>query len=71
MIYWAVNGTPTWHAETVAGPGTTFSAPSIGENSTGPSITTVGPRGMLKFYWAVNGTPTWYPEQVAPPGSVT
>jgi hypothetical protein len=28
-FYWAYNGGTTWYEETVAGPGTTFSAPSM------------------------------------------
>ncbi|MGO8957782.1 MAG: hypothetical protein ACLQFR_10485 [Streptosporangiaceae bacterium] len=69
-FYWAVNGTPTWHAETVAGAGTTFSAPSMTVNGNSVNIAAVGPKDRLKFYWAVNGTPTWHAETVAGPGSV-
>jgi hypothetical protein len=69
-FYWAVNGTSTWHPETVAGPGSTFSAPSMTVNGNRVNISTVGAANRLKFYWAVNGTPTWHPETVAGPGSV-
>jgi hypothetical protein len=69
-FYWAVNGTPTWHAETVAGGGSIFSAPSMTVNGNSVNISAVGAGNRLKFYWAVNGTPTWHPETVAGPGSV-
>jgi hypothetical protein len=29
LFFWAVNGTATWHKQTVAGTGTAFSAPSM------------------------------------------
>ena len=69
-FYWAVNGTATWHAETIAGPGTTLSAPSMTVNHNSVNISAMGPGHRLKFYWAVNGTPTWHPETVAGIGSV-
>ena len=69
-FYWAVNGTPTWHPETVAGIGSTFSAPSMTVNGNSVNISAVGPQDRLKFYWAANGTPTWHPETVAGKGSV-
>jgi len=31
MFYWQTIGTVPWHAEQVAGPGTTFSAPSVAQ----------------------------------------
>jgi hypothetical protein len=31
-FYWAVNGTPTWHAETVAGANTTYTATAMTVN---------------------------------------
>jgi hypothetical protein len=68
-FYWAVNGTTTWHAETVAGPGSTFSAPSMTVNGNSVNIAAAGSLARLKFYWAVNGTSTWHPETVAGPGS--
>jgi hypothetical protein len=69
-FYWAVNGTSTWHAETVAGAGSTWSAPSMTVNGNSVNISTVGTASQLKFFWAVNGTATWHPETVAGPGSV-
>ena len=69
-FFWATNGSPTWHAETVAGPRTTYSAPSITANGNSANISAVGAGQRLKFYWAVNGTPTWHAETVAGPGSV-
>ena len=70
-FYWAVNGSPTWHAETIAHAGTTFSAPAMNVDGNNVNITVAGHDDSLKFYWAVNGTPTWHPEQVARPGSVS
>lgn len=69
-FYWAVNGTTTWHSETVAGAGSAFSAPSMILNGNAASITSAGAKGRLKYYWAINGTTAWHAEQVAPPGSV-
>ena len=69
-FYWAVNGSATWHAETIAGPGTTFSAPSMTVNGNSVNISAMGPGDRLKFFWAVNGTATWHPETVAGIGSV-
>ena len=54
----------------MAGPGSTFSAPSMTVNGNGVNISAVGARNRLKFYWAINGTATWHPETVAGPGSV-
>src|SRR5271166_3812173 len=68
-FYWANNGTSTWHAETIAGAGTTYSAPAMTVNGNAVNIAAMGPDHRLKFYWAVNGTPTWHPETVAGTGS--
>ena len=65
-----VNGTTTWHPETVAGKGSTFSVPSMFLNNNAANITAVGAQDRLKYYWAVNGTTTWHPETVAGKGSV-
>jgi hypothetical protein len=70
IFYWAVNGTSTWHPETVGSTDTTASVPSITVNGNSVNITAAGPQGQLLFYWAVNGTSTWHPETVAGPGSV-
>jgi hypothetical protein len=67
---WAINGTPTWHPETLAGQGTTFSAPSMTVNGNAVNISGVGELDRLKFYWAINGTNTWHAETVAGKGSV-
>ena len=64
-FYWAVNGSPTWHAEKVAGAGTTFSAPSMTVNGNSVNIAAEGPNHSLRFYWAVNGSSTWHAEKVA------
>jgi hypothetical protein len=66
-FYWAENGSSTWHAETVAGARTTYSAPSVTANGNSANISAVGAGSRLKFYWAVNGTKTWHAETVARP----
>src|SRR5258708_6300208 len=55
-FYWAINGTQPWHAETVAGANTTYSAPSMTVNGNAVNIAAMGPDHKLRFYWAVNGT---------------
>ena len=69
MFYYAVIGTGTWHAETVAGPNTTNSATSITANGNAANISAVAPSGTLMFYWALDGTATWHAESV--PGNGT
>ena len=66
-FYWAANGTTTWHAETVAGAGTTFSAPSVAETSSSVNIAAEGPDHDLEFYFAANGSTTWHAQKVAGP----
>ena len=66
-FYWAVNGSPTWHAETVAGAGTAYSAPAIAVNSGAVTIAVAGAKNRLRFFWATNGSPTWHAETVAGP----
>jgi hypothetical protein len=63
-FYWAVNGSSTWHAEQVAGTGTTYSAPSMTTDGNSVNIAAEGASQRLDFYWAVNGSSTWHPEQV-------
>src|ERR1700691_3011960 len=65
MFYWAEIGTGTWHAETVAGPRTTFSAPSMILDGNAVNIAILGPDDDLLFYWKTNGTGTWHPETIA------
>jgi hypothetical protein len=64
-----VNGTSIWHTVTVAGAGTTFSAPPMAIDGNTVIIAAQGPNQSLMFYWAVNGSPTWHPETIA--GQVT
>ena len=63
-FYWAFNGSSTWGPETVAGPGTTFSAPAITGNDGYANIAAEGPGSSLDFYWQQNGTTPWHPEPV-------
>ena len=46
MFYDALNGTTTWYAETVAGPGTTYSPPDMIINGNYVNIVAVGPGGV-------------------------
>jgi hypothetical protein len=69
-FFWAVNGSSTWHPETVAGNNTTYSAPSMITDGNDVNIAAVGAGNSLRFFWAVNGANTWHPETVAPKGSM-
>jgi hypothetical protein len=69
-FFWAVNGSSTWHPETVAGVNTTYSAPSMITNGNSVNIAAVGASHRLRFFWAVNGTNSWHPETVARRGSM-
>ena len=60
MFYWQTNGTAPWHAEQVAGPGTTFSAPSIAQVGDSSAIAAQGRDGSLMFYWQTIGTAPWH-----------
>ena len=64
-FYWVLNGTSTWHTETVAGANTTYSAPSMTVNGNSVNIAAMGPGHQLRFYWVLNGTSTWHTETVA------
>src|SRR5580700_6162414 len=68
VLYSAVDGTSTWTPEMVAGPGTTYSAPSMILNGS-IDIAVQGPNDSLTFYWAFNGSSTWHAETVAAPGT--
>jgi len=65
-FYWVTNGSSHWQAEEVAGPGTTYSAPSMTTVNDGTHTSVIisaeGPGHTLKFYWAANGSPSWTPE---------
>ena len=64
-FFWAVNGSSTWHPETVAGNSTTYSTPSMTTDGNDVNIAVEGASQSLRFFWAVNGTSTWHPETVA------
>jgi hypothetical protein len=67
MIYSAVNGSPTWHAETVAGAGTTFAAPSVATEEQHIEIAAVGPGNSLDSYYEDSSFDPWTAEVVEPP----
>ena len=59
-FYWAVNGTSTWHPETVAGKNATYSAPSMTEDrgESTPSISgSVPASGVPTCRQPANGWP--------------
>ena len=53
----------------MAGPGTTFSAPSVAQVANNTVIAAQCPDGGLQFYWQPVGSGQWNPEQVAGPGT--
>ena len=63
--HWQTNGTKPWHKEQVAGRGTTYSAPSVIDNSVGTIIAAEGPHHSLRFYWQYFGHVGWHAEVVA------
>jgi hypothetical protein len=68
---WTPGPTSAWHSEPVAGPGTTYSAPSVAAN--GAKVVDVaaqGPGGSLLFYSARRGTATWPSQTAAGPHSI-
>jgi hypothetical protein len=63
-FYGATNGSATWHPETVAGPGTTYSAPAVIGNDGSANVVAEGPNNTLTCYWQENGDNLWNPEPV-------
>jgi hypothetical protein len=68
-FYWQTIGAVPWHPELVAGPGSTFSAPSVAQVGISSVIAAKGPANSLRFYWQFIGTVPWHPELVAGPGT--
>ena len=70
-FYWQQIGDSGWNPETVAGPGTTFAAPSIAfsEIAVAVWIAAQGPGNSLDFYWQGIGSPKWNPGTVAGAGT--
>jgi hypothetical protein len=65
-FYWQATGTVPWHPEQVAGPGTTFSAPSVALVGESSVISAEGPNLAVEFYWQAIGAVPWHAEQVSP-----
>ena len=64
--YYTPSLTSTWRSGVVAGPGTTYSAPSIAPNGKHVvDIAAQGPAGSLLFYSAHRGSATWAKQNVA------
>jgi hypothetical protein len=68
--YWMVNGTGTWHPETIAGIGSAFFSPTMILNGNTVDVTAENGNAGLIFYWAFNGSTTWQAETVAPDRSL-
>jgi hypothetical protein len=69
-IYSDDNGTTTWRPETVAGRGTTYSAPTVASVSDAVYIAAMGAQNQLDFYNSSASTPqTWVADTVAGPGT--
>lgn len=68
-FYWQAMDGPgwpgtRWNPETVAGPNTTFSAPSLAQIGNSACIATEGPDSKLSFYWQTIGSPApWSPPE--------
>ena len=68
MYYYATPGS-SWSSNTIAGPGTTFSAPSIAVRSTGEAdVVAMGPNNSLKYYHAMPGS-KWYSDTLGGSGT--
>jgi hypothetical protein len=65
MLSWAWNGSNDWHAETAAGPGTTYSAPSMIAAGSGFVIAAEGADNKLVVYGALAGSGYWSTTTVA------
>ena len=68
VFFWQPIGSQQWNQESVAGYGTTFSAPSVAQVGNSTVIAVEGPDGQLQFYWQPIGSQQWNPEVVADPG---
>ena len=72
LLYWATPGS-AWNEQTVAGPGTTYSDPSIFVRSAAPAgeadIVAEGPHHSLLYYYAAGLGSPWTATEVAGPGS--
>src|SRR5580692_8819543 len=63
-FYYAADGSSTWEADTVAGPGTTYSAPAMILNGSTVDIAAEGKDGSLDFFSAASGTSSWNHELI-------
>ena len=69
LFFRAVNGSATWHKQTVAGTGTAFSAPSMAPDGKDVNIAVEGANHSLLFFRAANGSATWHKQTVAGTGT--
>ena len=68
MFYWQTIGTAPWHAEQVAGPGTTsFTGPSIAQVGDSSVIAASGTDDSVMFYWQTIGTAACAPKRWSGP----
>jgi len=68
-FYWQPIGSGQWNPEQPAGPGTTYSAPSVAHVGNNSVIAATRDDGSLWFYWQPIGSEQWNPEQVAGTGT--
>jgi len=71
LNYWYIVSEGTWGAATVAGPGSTYSAPAVISQPTNgaPSVFVEGTGDSLLNYWYIDSEGTWGAATVAGPGS--
>jgi hypothetical protein len=65
LLYYWEDSNQGSGTETVAGPGTTFSAPAIGLGNNSTGITAEGPEHSLEFYWQTYGGSSGWNEEPA------
>jgi hypothetical protein len=71
QVYWQPIGSQQWNRETVAGPGSAFSAPSVAQVGDSTVIAVQGPNDQgpndtLLFFWQPIGSQQWNQENVLP-----
>jgi hypothetical protein len=70
FYYSMVNGTGTWHPETIVGGDSAFWSPTMILNGDTVDVTAVNAGAGLSFYWTYTGNTNWRTETVAPNGSL-
>ena len=69
LMYYHATSESSWFSDTIAGSGTTFSAPSIALRSTGEAdVVAMGPNNSLRYYYATPGS-GWSSSTIAGSGT--